>query len=168
MSGCVNEAAQMRTIAQAPQETRRDKWFPFVFRRLERNIFVGDFAFRRRFDPGIVSIFRRRALGRHWTRSTCCCWALSVGTRAEHLHIAGDDLIGSSFVSGLIFPLAAPDGALDVNLFALGEVLAADFRQLVPCHDPVPLRMLLLLAVAVLERFVRGDGESCDRTAAGR
>src|SRR5439155_7386219 len=49
----------------------------------------------------------------------------------------------------LVLPLARADAALDVDLPALGEVLAADLGLLAPDHDPMPLRDFLLLPALV-------------------
>src|SRR5262249_14035278 len=67
----------------------------------------------------------------------------------------------------LVFPTVRADAPVDVDELSLAQVLAADLGQLAPGHDVVPFRALLLLAVAVGEALVGGDGELGDGLAAG-
>src|SRR5438552_2309939 len=50
---------------------------------------------------------------------------------AEHLHAVGDDFGGRAFLPLFVLPLARAQGSLDIDLRALLEILAGDFRD--PC-----------------------------------
>jgi len=53
--------------------------------------------------------------------------------------------------------------AFNVNLLSFGQVLAAKFRQLAKCHDPVPFYCLLFFSgVFVFPCQGSGDGKSGD------
>ena len=51
---------------------------------------------------------------------------------AEHLHVPRDDLGGVALLSLLVLPLAGADAPFDVDLAALGEVLARDLGGACP------------------------------------
>src|SRR5262249_33516017 len=68
----------------------------------------------------------------------------------------------------LVLPAPGLQAALDVDLFALLKVFAADLGELLPGDDVVPLGALLLGARGVLPRRGRRDRESRERGALRR
>jgi hypothetical protein len=94
--------------------------------------------------------------------------AAAAAARAEHLEGVADDLGAVLLLARLaVVPGAGLEATLDVDLLALGEVLAGDLRLLAPDDDLVPLRLLLLLAVLVLPAAAGGQGEAGDRLPRG-
>src|SRR5439155_17320751 len=73
----------------------------------------------------------------------------------EHLDVGGHDLGLPVPRAAIVVPRARLEAALDRDLLALAEVLAADFGQPVPRDDVVELRLLL----AVRAVRVRGHTE---------
>ena len=82
----------------------------------------------------------------------------------QHLDVVRHDLGLPVALALVVVPAAGLDPALDRDLLALPEVLAADLGELVPGDDRVELG-LLLAATGVL---VRGDVERRDALAAGQ
>src|SRR6185436_13100103 len=117
-----------------------------------------------------AALFRRRlaAAGRLCRRGPGLAARHRVGAagaRAEHLHAISDDLGRITVVTFLVLPFARLQAALDINLGALLQVLAADFRQFGERGNAVPFRALLLLAAFVFP-LVRGrDAEIAHRTS---
>jgi hypothetical protein len=71
------------------------------------------------------------------------------------------------FVTALVVVASSADAALDKNLPAFGEILAARFTLLTPDNDVMPFGSFLLVAVTVIPNFGRSDGKTRDR-ATGR
>src|SRR5882762_3912057 len=63
----------------------------------------------------------------------------------EHLQVITDDLGRVAIVALLVLPFAGAQAALDVDLRALAQVLAGDFRQAPEERHAVPFGTLLLL-----------------------
>src|SRR5947209_6811658 len=83
---------------------------------------------------------------------------------AEHLEVLADDLgLVPLLARLLVVPGTRLEPSLQVDLLALGEVLAGDLGLLAPDDDLVPLGLLLLLAVLVPPAAVGGQGEAGDR-----
>src|SRR5439155_10917180 len=76
---------------------------------------------------------------------------------AEELHPLRDDLGDVAAVAVLVVVLAGADRALDVDLAALGGVLAARLGLLPPDGPVVPLGPLLALALLVVPDLARGE-----------
>src|SRR5438874_7286411 len=80
---------------------------------------------------------RRRAGARRAHRPTA--------PAPEHLQVVTDDLGRVALVPLLVLPLACAQAPLDVDLRALAQVLAGDFRQAPEEGHAVPFGALLLL-----------------------
>src|SRR5580693_5852610 len=102
-------------------------------------------------------------------RSGAGAGTLELGrTRADHLEVVADDLGAVLLLAGLaIVPGARLDPAFDIDLLALGEVLAGDLGLPSPDHDVVPLGLLLALAVLVLPFPAGRQREARDRLPGG-
>src|SRR5256714_12308397 len=92
----------------------------------------------------------------------------------EHLQVATDDLGRVALVPLLVLPLACAQASLDVDLRALAQVLAGDFRQAPEERDAVPFGPLLLLtgllvapALAGRHAQVRDRGSGGHRAGLG-
>src|SRR5690606_28637800 len=85
---------------------------------------------------------------------------------AEHLHLVGDDLGEVLLHPVLAGVLVVADLAFDVHLRALAQVLAGDLAELAEEGHPVPLGVLLGVAVAVLAHAGGGQADLGDRHAA--
>src|SRR5213076_3603348 len=68
----------------------------------------------------------------------------------------------------LVVVLAGADCALDVDLPALGQVLAAGLRLLAPHHHVVPLGAFLALTLGVVPHLAGRERETRHRAAARR
>jgi hypothetical protein len=94
--------------------------------------------------------------------------AVTAAAAPEELDALGDHLGDVALLAFLVVVLAAPDRALDEDLAALVQVLAAALGLLSPDDDVVPFRPFLALA------FLRGpllggrDREARDGAAARR
>src|SRR2546421_2029977 len=78
----------------------------------------------------------------------------------EHLQVIADDLGRVALVPLLVLPLARAQASLDVDLPALAQVLAGDFRQAPEERHAVPFGPLLLLtALLVAPALTRGDAQ---------
>src|SRR4029077_13984169 len=94
--------------------------------------------------------------------------AAGPGAAAEHLQVVADDLGGVAVVALLVLPLTRAQAPLDVDLRALAQVLAGDFRQAAEQRHAVPLGALLLLArLLVAPALAGGDAQVRDRGAGG-
>src|SRR5262245_40192706 len=91
-----------------------------------------------------------------------------AATTAQHLGVLRHDLGRIALLPLLILPLTGADAALDVDLAALGEVLADDLGLPSPHHHAVPLGGFLLLAALVGPLLGGGDAEVRDRLLALR
>src|SRR6266704_2301718 len=87
---------------------------------------------------------------------------------AEHLHAVGDDFGGSAFLPLFVLPLARAQGSLDVDLRALLEIFAGDFREAAEEHHAVPFGAFLFFAARLVLPGIRGgDRDVGDRPALG-
>src|ERR1044071_921969 len=84
---------------------------------------------------------------------------------AEKLNPLRDDLSDVAFVAALVVVGASADAALDINLPALGQILAAGLGLLAPDDDVVPLGSFLPFAVPVVPLLGSGDGKIRHRAA---
>src|SRR5713101_1874986 len=138
--------------------------------RLERNVFVADGRRgRRRLGLGraLVEIISRRcsAARASGILSTAGAFAAS----AEQNQIVGHDFRHVLLLVCLfIIPRPGLQAALDVDLAALFQIFARDFRQALPQDHVVPLGAVLPLAVLVLVALVGGQRKFRDRRSAGR
>src|SRR5207248_5765994 len=87
---------------------------------------------------------------------------------SEELHPLRDDLGDVPPVAVLVVVLAGADGALDVHLAPLGEVLAARLALLAPHDDVVPLGALLALPFLVVPHLAGRDREARHRASIRR
>src|SRR5439155_1291654 len=87
---------------------------------------------------------------------------------AQELHALRDDLGDVAAVAFLVVVLAGADCALDVDLPALGQVLAAGLRLLAPHHHVVPLGAFLALTLGVVPHLAGRERETRHRAAARR
>src|SRR5215470_6732579 len=106
-------------------------------------------------------IVANRVVGRHGRSHLFAGCALAPA--AQHLDVLRHDLGREALLSLLVLPLTRADAAFDVDLPALGEVLADDLRLLAPHHHAMPLRGLLLLATLVGPSLGGRDAEVGDR-----
>src|SRR5205085_5273691 len=160
---------------------------------LERNVVVEILAPAAGCAPcGLLGIGRRRAPGPATATGPATAAgpaagrALRPGARGsaaarpaaapapEHLHVVTDDLGRVALVPLLVLPLAGAQASLDVDLRALAQVLAGDFRQAPEERDAVPFGPLLLLtgllvAPALVGRLaqVRDRGSGGHRAGLG-
>ena len=109
---------------------------------------------------------RRLAAASH--RGPCRRRRGTATAAAEQRDAVGLDLSGVALVAVLVVPLARLQTALDVDLFALGQVLLQALRLLAPEHDAVPLGLFLTLIVAVVPDLGRRQIERGHRRAAWR
>src|SRR5882672_12253433 len=89
-----------------------------------------------------------------------------LAAAAEHLHVLRDDLGGVTLLPLLILPLPGLDATFDVDLAALGEVLAADLGELAEADHAVPLGGFLLRSALVRPALGGGHAQVRDRLPA--
>src|SRR5437660_415849 len=133
---------------------------------LERNVVLGALG-RAAFVHGgrrLTEVLRGGAAA----RCAASLAALAGGEKDHAAHRIRDHLGGVLLGAFLVGPLPRLQPALDIDLPALGQVLAAQLCGLAPDHDAVPLGAFLLLALLVGPVLVGGDGEVGHRLSAGR
>src|SRR5437660_6996891 len=133
---------------------------------LERNVVLGALG-RAAFVHGgrrLTEVLRGGAAA----RCAASLAALAGGEKDHAAHRIRDHLGGVLLGAFLVGPLPRLQPALDIDLPALGQVLAAQLCGLAPDHDAVPLGAFLLLALLVGPVLVGGDGEVGYRLSAGR
>src|SRR5690554_439599 len=92
--------------------------------------------------------------------------AAAVTAAAEHLHLVGHDLGEELLHPVLAGELVVADLAFHVHLRALAQVFAGDLAELAEESHPVPLGVLLGVAVLVLAHAGGGQADLGDRHAA--
>src|SRR5690606_23206957 len=134
---------------------------------LERYVVVGEVVAEvglgRRGRLAPLRFLPRRALAALATEAAA---ATALAAPAEHLHLVGDDLGEELLDAVLAGVLVVADLALDIDLRTLAQVLAGDLGQLAEEGHPVPLGVLLGVAVAVLAHRGGGQADLGDRHAA--
>src|SRR5438128_1996496 len=148
-----------------PDRHRRGRGSPAgvpASKRLERYIVFHIVELARRF-LGVLALARGGGLFRF--PGTCVARPLPA---AQHLHAVGDDFGGSALLPFLVLPLARAQGSLDIDLRALLEILAGDFREPAEEHHAVPFGAFLLFTARLVFPGIRGgDRDVGDRSALG-
>src|SRR5262249_48229438 len=102
-----------------------------------------------------------RLVGERWRLGRTAAAALA----AQEAHVLRDDLGDVALVAVLVVVVARADRALDEDLPALTQVLAAVLALLSPDDDVVPLGTLLALALGVVPHLAGGEGKLAHRPA---
>src|SRR5262249_15418988 len=85
---------------------------------------------------------------------------------AQHHHIVGTNLSGITLIPLFVFPASCLNSALDKYPPAFVQVLAADFRELIPSYNVVPFSPLLFFAILVFPDLIGGQGKLRNGSAA--